>query len=718
MNPNENHTPRLEGLIDDLIERGQPSGIPAADALASTIPQANPTFQQQLEDRLTAHLQIVSAGEKQLIAQTAPAPNVVRAPRTYVPFTLAAAMLLVILVGGLLLSFNGKTPTANQVLIAEETSTPVQMVNVLVAKQNLPRGFHFPDTLPELTAYIEYVPWPVASIPLHSLLEEQNGIDQLAGKILRTDVYREQPIMSNFLADDLTEIANTGSDTAITIPNDQLALALPLNLLTGMTDKIQDGSQIDISALVRFVGDKNADEHAYLQKIVQDATVVRLGDFSTPDPIATAIPDLMVISASREEIERVAMLIDAEIPLQIELSGTLSPEPITGQPIPEWSDPRPLITVPINQLIAVVGRGFQQGDHVSITAAFRFTTLRGDNLFQTVPSPMSVTPPHENPANAVQSPNDPNSAQTVAQVAVSDAEVVSVNSSDNTITLKVASQEEAAVLNWLLDAKIPLALGEVQATELPSAGVVAPLVPTPMPSSFQPGLIPKGTWAAVIDRKLIANDISDFKAEDTVDIAVSFLSTYTDPSIAGDPAITNTTQPADSYVATKILFTDVQLVVMGGLGSNENDPLVTFALSPEDGSLLSWILSAHRPIAITVMHSDMPSLEVKHLADGRISVEVPVSSVQGETASANANTVNVMTQINFSGVDPTDPTLSVPSQQVSQIIIRDAEMISGLDAATGSVTQARLIISPDALPALEWAIHAHMPLMLQWATEP
>src|SRR5215813_6862269 len=70
MNPNENHVSPLAHQIDELIETGQPTGIPAADDLATTIPQARPDFQKQLEERLTAQIQFAAQGDEKLAAQT------------------------------------------------------------------------------------------------------------------------------------------------------------------------------------------------------------------------------------------------------------------------------------------------------------------------------------------------------------------------------------------------------------------------------------------------------------------------------------------------------------------------------------------------------------------------------------------------------------------------------------------------------------------------
>src|SRR5438128_99851 len=109
MNPNENHVSPLARKIDQLIETHQPTGIPAADDLVATIPQARPDFQQQLEDRLSAQIQFAAQGDKKLASITSTISNP-RRPRPYLPLTLAAAMLAVVIVGSFLLLQGGKKP--------------------------------------------------------------------------------------------------------------------------------------------------------------------------------------------------------------------------------------------------------------------------------------------------------------------------------------------------------------------------------------------------------------------------------------------------------------------------------------------------------------------------------------------------------------------------------------------------------------------------------
>ncbi|MEO8607068.1 MAG: hypothetical protein ABI690_04270 [Chloroflexota bacterium] len=564
MNPNENHVSPLEAQIDRLIETNRPTGIPAADDLAATIPQARPDFQQQLEDRLTAQIQFASHGDEKLTSITSTISKRLR-PRAYLPLTLAAAMLAVVLVGSFLLLQGGKKPDSNLASVSEATvtPTPVRMVSIVVALQNLPPNYRFPATTAELAGSAGYKSFPEYSIPAYALREDQGGLDQLAGKILRTGAFTNATILSDMLL---------GSNV-MTLPADQLVITLPISLLEGMNADIQVGAQVDISALVAFVRGSNEYSDMTMQKIARNATVIHLGDFPPAAP-STAAPDMITVSASRDEVETLAFLLNAEIPMTIELSG----------------------------------------------------------------SPTA------------------------------------------TILPTIANTQATAV-----------------------------------PFGFQPGIIPQGMRAAEIDRDLITNDLSGFKADDTVDIAVSFLTINKNADFAGDPSVDNTTMPDNAFVATKTVFTGVRILVMGGI-SNQTDPQhISVALDPANANLLTWVLASHLPIALTVTHADASDLAIENLPDGRISVEVPISNINTDKSNLQStNTANVLARMNFTNYDPNNSGSFVAKTLVSQIIIRDAEMTSSLGTInTGDFTYVKLIITPDELPALAWAIKANLPLALQ-----
>src|SRR5262249_39762224 len=100
------------------------------------------------------------------------------------------------------------------------TNTPITLTTVVIALQPLKSGQKIP---PE--GALAEVQWPIQTAP-------QNAIQtaaQAVGKIMRTDVEVEEPILSTFLAADLSDLAAVGSDAAAVMPAGMSAVSLPVD---------------------------------------------------------------------------------------------------------------------------------------------------------------------------------------------------------------------------------------------------------------------------------------------------------------------------------------------------------------------------------------------------------------------------------------------------------------------------------------------------------
>jgi pilus assembly protein CpaB len=80
-----------------------------------------------------------------------------------------------------------------------------------------------------------------------------SDLEQLEGKIARTDILRGQPILDTMLVDNLTELADVGSDLAAVLPTGLVAVALPMDRLTSIAYGIQDGDHVDVNLSMLFV---------------------------------------------------------------------------------------------------------------------------------------------------------------------------------------------------------------------------------------------------------------------------------------------------------------------------------------------------------------------------------------------------------------------------------------------------------------------------------
>ncbi len=87
------------------------------------------------------------------------------------------------------------------------TPTPLEVLQLVIAVQNLPRGTIItPDVL-------AYRIWPVEMAPFSAVI----NLEDVIGTIARTDIYREQPILFTMVTDSRLNMSNVGSDAASVI---------------------------------------------------------------------------------------------------------------------------------------------------------------------------------------------------------------------------------------------------------------------------------------------------------------------------------------------------------------------------------------------------------------------------------------------------------------------------------------------------------------------
>jgi pilus assembly protein CpaB len=133
------------------------------------------------------------------------------------------------------------------------TPTPIPLVRIVQALQNLPRGYRFPSSIEELSDIVGYTTWPEEAVPFNALREDQGGLEAVLGKVARTDIFREQPVLSTLLVEDLTQIANVGSDVGAVLPSDRVAVAIPIDKYTSVAYGIQEGDHVDVIISMLFV---------------------------------------------------------------------------------------------------------------------------------------------------------------------------------------------------------------------------------------------------------------------------------------------------------------------------------------------------------------------------------------------------------------------------------------------------------------------------------
>lgn len=146
-------------------------------------------------------------------------------------------------------SSSGATPVDNSsnnsgpVNTPEPTITPMPMVELVIAVQQIPRGFTIPPNA------VTTRPWPEVSAPASAIF----NLESVIGKKARTDIFREQPILTNMLVDDLANLANVGSDAAAVLPNNRVAVSVPMDRITSVAYAIQPGDRVDVMVTLLFV---------------------------------------------------------------------------------------------------------------------------------------------------------------------------------------------------------------------------------------------------------------------------------------------------------------------------------------------------------------------------------------------------------------------------------------------------------------------------------
>jgi len=123
------------------------------------------------------------------------------------------------------------------------TNTPITYVPLVIAVQDLPRGIKIPE------GALTVVQWPIQTAPQNAVTK----VEDVIGRIARTDISIEEPILSTLLVQDLTQIAATGSDGAAAMPATYGAVAIPVDRLSDVAYAPQDGDYVDVVVSFMYV---------------------------------------------------------------------------------------------------------------------------------------------------------------------------------------------------------------------------------------------------------------------------------------------------------------------------------------------------------------------------------------------------------------------------------------------------------------------------------
>jgi pilus assembly protein CpaB len=144
------------------------------------------------------------------------------------------------------------------------TPTPIDMVNVIVITQRVPRGNVLDETV-------------VGMIPIPRDLVIQGyytDVAEVVGRRARVDLDANMIVTSGMLVDTTGMISESGSDAAIFIPRGMVAVSIPINKLSSVSYAPQAGDHVNVIASMMFV-DLDTEYQSILPNDV--ATVVEAG---------------------------------------------------------------------------------------------------------------------------------------------------------------------------------------------------------------------------------------------------------------------------------------------------------------------------------------------------------------------------------------------------------------------------------------------------------
>lgn len=121
--------------------------------------------------------------------------------------------------------------------------TPLPTVDIVVAVQPIGRGEIISPNM------VEFRTWPEEYAPRNSIY----SLEEVVGRIARTDIEREQPILTGLITRNLNDLGAVGSDAAAILPPGTRMVSIPIDMLTSAAYAIQPGDRVDAIISLLFV---------------------------------------------------------------------------------------------------------------------------------------------------------------------------------------------------------------------------------------------------------------------------------------------------------------------------------------------------------------------------------------------------------------------------------------------------------------------------------
>jgi Flp pilus assembly protein CpaB len=129
---------------------------------------------------------------------------------------------------------------------------PVTLTPVVIALQDLPRGFRLsPEFTSGPSPAVAIAYWPADSFPENGF----QSVEEVENYLVRSDIPRESPILATQLVDDMTDLAQVGSDAALLLPPGLVAISMPLDEsgVGSVAYGLQPGDFVDVMLTFLFI---------------------------------------------------------------------------------------------------------------------------------------------------------------------------------------------------------------------------------------------------------------------------------------------------------------------------------------------------------------------------------------------------------------------------------------------------------------------------------
>jgi Flp pilus assembly protein CpaB len=333
---------------------------------------------------------------------------------------------------------------------------------ILVAVQQLPRGLKVPP------GAVDAREWPVSAVPANAIVVP-DGVDpqvtiqqDVVGKIVRSDIAIEQPVLSTLLVPDLTQIAAEGSDAAAILPQGLVAVSMPMDRLSGVAYAIQDGDRVDV--ILSFV---LVDVDEEFQSILPNQVLPTFFGATNPETGAQSISEIVGANCTGADANRQVL------PCTLGRIETIPPGELANVVPAEPQRPRLVSQRTIESALVIhVGEfSLEGGRFIGLTAT------------PTIP-PATPTPVPDQEGEAQQAPAAPTVTPTPTVPDI--------------ITLGVTPQD-AVVLTWAVNSAVDINLALRSARDVPQVPTTSVTlqymietynitVPPKLPYSLEPSI--------------------------------------------------------------------------------------------------------------------------------------------------------------------------------------------------------------------------------------